>query len=194
MKKACIRQAFVYFRISISSTWKVSSFPASRWFASSSTESSPTEVTVTLMGLPPRVIMEDTQDIFPGRHGDAEGNPPLRIVVGVGAEGLVLSLADAMETAAAQGPAVGAGKGTPCPLLAPGRRRFILLPGGGTEKKRPGFPGKKLRQETGRNGDDLFPGKAGNSQIRHPPQQPYIRFAFPRHVSRPFRPPALNAS
>jgi hypothetical protein len=89
--------------------------------------------------------VENAQGILPGGHGDTEGNPPLRIMVGVGAGRLVFILPDDVDTTTPQGPAVLTGEGLPLPFLSPGYGGFEKILGGMTDEKRPCFPGEELR-------------------------------------------------
>jgi hypothetical protein len=104
--------------------------------------------------------VENAQGILPGGHGDTEGNPPLRIMVGVGTGRLVFILPDDVDATPPQRPAVLTGEGLPLPFLSPGYDGFIKILGGMTDEKRPCFPGEELRQKPGGNHPGLFPGQA----------------------------------
>jgi hypothetical protein len=104
--------------------------------------------------------VENAQGILPGGHGDTEGNPPLRIMVGVGTGRLVFIFPDDVDATPPQGPAVLPGEGFPLPFLSPKYDGIIKILGGMADEKRPRFPGKQLRQEPGGDHPGLLLGQA----------------------------------
>ena len=104
--------------------------------------------------------MENAEGILPGHHGATEGNPSLRIMIGVGTGGLIFILPDDVDAPPPQRPAVLAGEGMPLPFLSPGYDGIIKILGGMAEEKRPRFAGEELRQKPGGDHPGLLLGQA----------------------------------